>query len=735
MRGWLLDVHLDEKENAMALWIKGKNGTKKFLDRDFHPAFYVQHKQPGKLKELAKELDGMRAIKNMEVQLQRIDLGSDKKCEVLAVTPEKLSRMRQIARLIDGKGDYYHYKLYNVDFRLAQRYMVERGLFPMCLLETDTWKCLEGDRLRLRYSIPELSSVHLDVRTSSKLPSMKDGITGISLREEDEREHMVLEGSETELLEGLANSIMELDPDIIYTNGGDRFVLPFLEHRAEKAGLEDYFLGRERMEPSKGRKGRSYFSYGRILYKPAAQLLRGRIHIDKDTFFYAESGLHGIMEMSRLSCIPLQAMSRLSPGTAISAMQVNQAMQDGCLVMWKKNLPETFKTVEELLVADRGGFIFDPVPGVYEGVVEVDFVSLYPNIMARFNISPETMLCSCCPGSRNVVPELMYNVCENRTGLIPRVVEPLVQRRIAYKRMAKEGKGRMAEMYKARSDALKWVLVTCFGYTGYKNSRFGRIECHESITAYGRDIILKTKALAEASGYRVLHGIVDSLWMEPSGTWIKEPEDFCKLVTDHTGIPLELEGVYKWLVFLPNKCTGAGALNKYYGAFQDGSMKVRGIELRKHDTPGIIKKAQEDIIALMAEADDRMQVLSTVPVSLAVMEAYRERLRKMDVDMEDLIIRKRVSRAPGRYRHVSDQAAAQLLLKAKGHIIRPGQMVRYIITDHRAKEPVRRVSIPEFTDRLEHYDWKRYDELLVRAVVGMLSPLMPRSGAKNRKLF
>ena len=36
---------------------------------------------------------------------------------------------------------------------------------------------------------------------------------------------------------------------------------------------------------------------------------------------------------------------------------------------------------------------------------------------------------------------------------------------------------------------LKWMLVTCFGYTGYKNAKFGRIEVHEGITGRSREIL------------------------------------------------------------------------------------------------------------------------------------------------------------------------------------------------------------------------------------------------------
>ena len=63
---------------------------------------------------------------------------------------------------------------------------------------------------------------------------------------------------------------------------------------------------------------------------------------------------------------------------------------------------------------------------------------------------------------------------------------------------------------------LKWILVTAFGYQGYRNARFGRIECHEAINAYARDAHRRASSRApsrRATGS--LHGIVDSLWLAP----------------------------------------------------------------------------------------------------------------------------------------------------------------------------------------------------------------------------
>jgi hypothetical protein len=134
----------------------------------------------------------------------------------------------------------------------------------------------------------------------------------------------------------------------------------------------------------------------------------------------------------------------------------------------------------------------------------------------------------------------------------------------------------------------------CFGYTGYRNARFGRIECHESITAFSRDILLDSMELAEDSGYSVLHGIVDSLWLaaEDNGHQNKSRAEIrdgykrlCGKISDRIGIPLELEGVYKWIVFLTNKDTEVGALTRYYGLLDTGEFKVRGLELRQRNTP------------------------------------------------------------------------------------------------------------------------------------------------------
>jgi DNA polymerase elongation subunit (family B) len=53
----------------------------------------------------------------------------------------------------------------------------------------------------------------------------------------------------------------------------------------------------------------------------------------------------------------------------------------------------------ELLRIDKSGLYFRPPVGTFANVAEIDFSQMYPAIMVRHNISPETVNCACCEPS------------------------------------------------------------------------------------------------------------------------------------------------------------------------------------------------------------------------------------------------------------------------------------------------------------------------------------------------
>src|SRR5229473_3593286 len=257
-------------------------------------------------------------------------------------------------------------------------------------------------------------------------------------------------------------------------------------------------------------------------------------------------------KLARLTKLPMQYAARTTSGTGISYMQMELAYRDGVLIPEQKAEPEDPKRPDELLVADRGGLVFVPKLGFTPNVAELDFVSQFPSIMARFNISPETVNCPCCPDAPSI-PELHYRICQKRRGITSRVVERLIAKRTELKKLQKSAEPAIAERFKLQRDSLKWLLVCCFGYTGYKNARFGKIEAHEAINAVARETLLVAKEMAENRGFDLLHALVDSLYVRKAGATHEEYEALTAEIAARTQLPLAIEAVYRYVVFLPSR--------------------------------------------------------------------------------------------------------------------------------------------------------------------------------------
>jgi DNA polymerase-2 len=551
-------------------------------------------------------------------------------------------------------------------------------------------------------------------------------------------------------LEEIGKFLRHFDPDVILSDDGDACLLPFFFSlgRKYKTSIpwdrELYPLQRQ-VNP----KGRSYFSYGRTYYQAPAHLFLGRWHIDRrNSFIYGESGMEGIIELARLAKIPVQRMARTSPGTAITSMQLNRAFQDGILIPWRKGEPERFKTAWDLLVADKGGLVFQPKLGIFEDVAEIDFASMYPTIMAVHNISPETVLCGCCENHR--VPEARYTICEKREGIVPKTLKPILTRRTWLKKMAKEtecgmpltppsphrgeGKGegvdceekrrnieKRKEVYNRKQTALKWMLVTCFGYLGYRNARFGRIEAHEAVTAFGREKLLQAKEICEEEGFELLHAITDSLWIRKRNLREEEVLELCQKISEATGITMSLEGVYRWMAFLPSKGNPESPVaNRYFGLFKSGKIKARGLSFRRSDMPPLIREAQIRMLEVLAEAKNMDDYRSKIPKILDLLLEYSLMLKEGQAKKEDLVIGKTISQEPNAYKVDSLTALAAQQLEDFGIPIHPGEKVRYVVKDALSKDKGERVRPFPFVGPDDTYDVKKYLEMLVKATEEIL---------------
>jgi len=625
------------------------------------------------------------------------------------------------------------YRVHNCDLKPSQVYLYERDLFPLAFLEVEVrisglrYSLLDSVE-RIDYPIPPLkiTSLSLEVAKKNRLSAFNEPLDKVTLSSEG-KEVVLDSGEEKDKLLQIVKTVAKLDPDIILTRGGDSFVFPYLARRALVNNFLDSFVLSRDGSPlvTEHKRGKSYFSYGRALYRAPTRRLYGRVHVDEsNTFILRESGVEGLIEIARSCRVPLHRAARSSIGTSMSSLQNYQAMKDDFLVPRNKHVGESFKSAYTLLVGDRGGFVYEPRMGIHEGVGEVDFSSMYPSLMANYNISAETVLCDCCPDSKLRIPELGFHICEKRLGIVPKVLEFAVTKRLRYKRLVKETEDeKLRQIYDKRQSALKWILVTCFGYLGYRNAKFGTVDGHMGVCAFGRDALLAASHIAEDRGFRVIHGIVDSLWLKKEGASSADYVRLSQEIAKKVDLPLDFAGLYKWIVFLPSKThPNVPVLNRYYGVKEDGSLKVRGLEVRRRDTPKFVYDAQMDMIKILASADNSKEFVEKIPDALNVVKEYRKKLLDGDVPVWDLIINKRLSKDLENYTQKVSQVIAGEQLQKEGFEVSAGKSVKFLFTSAKNKRYNRRVKAKELIEEETNPDVRKYILLLYSAASNILSP-------------
>jgi len=191
-------------------------------------------------------------------------------------------------------------------------------------------------------------------------------------------------------------------------------------------------------------------------------------------------------------------------------------------------------------------------------------------------------------------------------------------------------------------------------------------------------------------------------------------------IVDKTGIPIAMEGVFKWIAFLSSKRDARVPVpNQYFGTFTDGSIKYRGIELRRRDTTLWVRKIQFGVLEILAKADTPQEWDKRVQDVLAFVEYAKHNLKAGHVPHEELIVRQKLSRGLEGYKSPSPAARAALQLQAIGRQIAPGQSVQFLFT--RGGSGVQAWELGEALD-YRRLDTKRYCALLDRAIETVVGP-------------
>jgi DNA polymerase elongation subunit (family B) len=161
--------------------------------------------------------------------------------------------------------------------------------------------------------------------------------------------------------------------------------------------------------------------------------------------------------------------------------------------------------------------------------------------------------------------------------------------------------------------------------------------------------------------------------------------------------------------------------NRYFGLFDTGEMKLRGLEVRRSDTPPIVKNMQNEMLRVLSSTSDAEEFEQKAPEVLDILRRYLTRIRRGDVPAEELVISQKLSKNPADYKTNTAMAAASKALLASGMNPQPGEKVQMIIVDSGAQGQITKaIPYTPATETLDSYDTDKYAELLVRATESIL---------------
>jgi len=633
---WFMDAY--RAKDKIVLWIKTKDGHLR-IEKPFQSKIYLE--PDPRIPPFLRKYN----IKHRTVT--KTTYIREKK-EVIEVLIPSVSQFETTIRWIERKCRH-RLPIFNADITPEQMFIYEHDLLPCSPVQ------IEGNNIKtLPQDPPSLEKIHLRVHTKS----LEKEIEKIEINNEE------ITGKEKDILKTFIKKFIFYDPDVIMMDYGFSR-LPYLVKRLQKHNLHCPFH-RWDEKPIKYKGGKSFYSYGNVKYVDFAVRLNGRFLVDTSSTIGSVCEPDAIVELTHLSGTRFQQVASRSFGAAFQQALVKAMIKHNFLVPFKEKPIEQPLTLHELLKADRAGHTLDAKVGLHKNVAEIDFSSLFPWLMYNHNISADTILTK--KGPFEQVPGLPIKISRAFKGLVPIALKPFLDRRMYYKKNP-------SRLNKERAVGLKWVLVSSYGYLRFREFKLGMSTSHMAICAYAREILLKAAHLAEEKGFKVVHGIVDSLYIKKRNIKEGEVKEFCRELELLSGIPVSFEGIFKWIVFLPSINDRKRPLpSTYYGVFQSGEIKARGIDVRRRNTPFIVKYFQQSCLELMAQSETKEEIQNQIPIMCNLFHKVMKQLPEVKADMLASSIR--ISKID--YKHNVPQRLAVNHLKKKGIDVKPGQSIRYV---------------------------------------------------------
>lgn len=712
---FILDFSYDVIDNipVIFIWTIDTEGQRiVLLEKNFRPYFYVVVDE----KEVDYIIEEIKKLSKSGSPITNIIPIKGKKLFGQPVT------VLRIETLIPAYVRIYRDEVLKVkgvkqvleaDIRFYMRYSIDKDIKPFHWIKAEVEeventnfrvnKVYEIKSIKEQYvgSIPKLRKLSFSIQVYSKQGSpnpRKDPIVVIAVKTDDSAKQFVASDSDDkQIIKEFVAFFQDYDPDIVYGFNTNSFDLQYLLERAHSKGLKLDIGRRVNGEPSQGVYGH-YSMTGRLNVDLAGFVnsvsevkiktlenicdylgivkKEDRVNLewyeipkmweDKDkknkviqyvadnarsVYLLGESFLPFAIELTRITGLPLDQLSMASVGYRVEWLLMRESNKYNELIPNKEE-----RTGESY----EGGLVISPIQGIHENVIVLDFSSMYPSIMIKYNVGPDTLVkgeCNDC-----WVSPIGHKFRKEPLGLYKFVLENLVKERREIKSKLKETKDEYEKrLLDERQKALKVMANAFYGYMGWINARWYSREGAEAVTAWGRSIISDAAKIATEHGFKVIYGDTDSIFIKGNGD-INKLQD---MISQKFGIEIKVDKVYRRVLFTESK-------KRYAGITEDGRIDIVGFEAIRGDWCELAREVQRNVIEIIlrtGKVDDAVRYVRKTVLSL----------RRGEFRIEDLIIWKGLDKDVNEYAITAPHVvAAKKAIKA-GYLVTKGSKIGYVI--------------------------------------------------------
>jgi DNA polymerase elongation subunit (family B) len=736
-------IDFDHDKEKVYIYGRDENGKKVRIEYDQPYYVYLILKDEKYLNEIENKLKEEKYVKKYEIEKKnfigkeytviKVYLNQDDYDKI----KQFADKLKEEGKLVGKKeGDILIIKKFQIDNNIYPLDWYDLDLELIKKGDIDYYKFKKNNgKVDGKYN---LKVVAIDIETVSEqaipspdkvpiyLVSIYDGKNYYSIYWSGDANIGIKVNNELELLKKFNDIIKEIDPDVIVGYNSNNFDFYFLYERAKKLGFNFNFgwdgkgiiYTKKREEDKKykitGIQHVDLYDIVSILFAPqlnsetysldevAKEILgEGKMDMDinkmtdiiyntkdfnylikynqKDvdlTFRLYKYFENILIEISRLVGITLYELSGSTYGILVENYLIKKAREFNEII---PNRPKPEEVEERRKITYAGAIVLEPKPGLYKNIAVYDFRSLYPSIIIRYNISPDTLKCEHeeCKKDKIIAETSLGKIevwfCKKKKGFISTILEKIFEERAEIKKKMKN-MDKNSEEYKildSRQIALKYIINSTYGYLGFPNSRWYCLECASSVTALGRKHITEVKEFIEKKGYKVLYGDTDSIFVI-----VNNKEDALKLLEEINSIlpkPLEMEfeDYYISGIFVEKRSGEGGARKKYALLSEDESIKLRGFEVVRRDWSDIAGEVQENVIRLALEGkiNEINQYLSDVI----------NKIKNHVYPKEKFILREQLRKELSEYEVTAPHVIAAKKYKERGYNVGKGFIVEYII--------------------------------------------------------